>query len=122
MRESSNAHLRARKLRREMSRPERILWSALRGRDEGRPAFRRQHPTGPYVLDFYCARARLAVEVDGAWHGFGDKPERDARRDGYLAAQGILVVRISARGVLEDPTAVANGLMELAARRLREQR
>ncbi|WP_366852839.1 DUF559 domain-containing protein [Phenylobacterium sp.] len=65
MRATSNAHGRVRQLRRRMSLPEVILWTALRGREPGRPVFRRQHPIGPYVLDFYCAKARLCVEVDG---------------------------------------------------------
>ena len=117
MRATSNAHARARRLRRQMSLPECILWTALRGREPGRPVFRRQHPVGPYVLDFYCAPARLAVEVDGAWHGFGDQPARDARRDAYLRHQGIRVVRIPASEILEDATLIADGLVRIAAGR-----
>ena len=54
----------ARKLRRKMTLPEVILWHWLRQRPQGLK-FRRQHPTGPYVLDFFCSDARLAIEVDG---------------------------------------------------------
>jgi very-short-patch-repair endonuclease len=43
--------------------------------------FRRQHPIGPYVLYFYCAKAKLAVEIDGASHDMGDRPHHDLRRD-----------------------------------------
>ena len=64
----------ARRLRRALSAPEARLWSRLRERAPGRPVFRRQHPIGPYVLDFYCAKARLAVEIDGASHDMGDRP------------------------------------------------
>jgi very-short-patch-repair endonuclease len=42
------------------------------------PVFRRQHPIGRYVLDFYCAGARLAVEIDGLSHDLGDRPQRDS--------------------------------------------
>ncbi|HXA40020.1 MAG TPA: DUF559 domain-containing protein [Phenylobacterium sp.] len=84
MRVASNAVKRARQLRRRMSLPEVMLWKALRGREHGKPVFRRQYPTGPYVLDFFCAKARLCVEIDGGSHGFGDRPRADARRDGYL--------------------------------------
>jgi very-short-patch-repair endonuclease len=61
----------------------------LRERAPGKPVFRRQHPIGPYVLDFYCATARLAIEIDGASHEFGDRPERDERRHVWLKQHGI---------------------------------
>jgi very-short-patch-repair endonuclease len=58
--------------------------------------FRRQHPIGPYVLDFYCSKARLAIEIDGISHDMGDRPQRDKRRDAWLEAHGVRVVRIAA--------------------------
>jgi Protein of unknown function (DUF559) len=64
MRAPNKAFSRARKLRREMTLPEIVLWQALgKGRLAGL-RFRRQNPIGPYILDFYCPSARLAVEVD----------------------------------------------------------
>jgi len=60
------------------------------------PVFRRQHPIGPYVLDFYCAKTRLAIEIDGMSHDIGDRPELDARRYAWLKAQGVTVIRIPA--------------------------
>ena len=87
----------ARKLRRNLSAPEAMLWSRLRARAPGRPSFRRQHPIGPYVLDFYCAKARLAVEIDGMSHDVEDRPQRDQRRDAWLAAHGVTVMRIAGR-------------------------
>src|SRR5690242_17849902 len=57
---------RARAMRKAMSGAEVILWTRLRGRRADRPTFRRQHPFGPFILDFYCPSARLDVEVDGA--------------------------------------------------------
>lgn len=62
---TSDAVYRARHLRRAMTKPERLLWCALRGNRTGFH-FRRQHAAGPYVLDFYCDRIGLCVEVDGA--------------------------------------------------------
>jgi very-short-patch-repair endonuclease len=100
-----------------MTLPETVLWTALRGRGDGKPAFRRQHPAGPYVLDFYCAKARLAVEVDGAWHRFGDQPRRDLRRDAFLREHGIRVVRCNASDVLADGSMIADALIKLAERR-----
>ena len=93
---------RARGLRRSMTPPETALWSSLRSRQPGRPAFRRQHPVGPYILDFYCAKARLAVEVDGFVHETASHPEHDIRRTAWLGSQGIDVMRIPAAEVFRD--------------------
>ncbi|PVE59653.1 hypothetical protein DC429_04460 [Arthrobacter sp. TPD3018] len=95
----------ARALRRSMTVPEVALWTALRSRPGGLK-FRRQHPAGPFVLDFYCAAAMLAVEVDGEAHDRGDRPARDQWRDAMLAAHGIETLRIPARAVLADLEAV----------------
>ena len=67
-----------------MTPPELALWMRLRRRAPGPPVFRRQHPFGPYVLDFYCAKAKLAVEADGQSHLMGDRPARDVRREAFL--------------------------------------
>ena len=76
MRGTSKATVaKARALRRVMSPPEARLWQVLRTRPEGLK-FRRQHPVGPFVLDFYCADARLGIEVDGEVHGMGDNPRK----------------------------------------------
>ena len=92
----------ARQLRSGMSRPEVVLWQAIRSRKVNGLRFRRQHPLGPYVLDFYCPEFRLCVEVDGASHSLGDHPLRDDIRDARLAAQGIRTLRLSAELVLHD--------------------
>ena len=81
-----------------MTPPELRLWSALRRRPEGLK-FRRQHPFGPYVLDFFCDASKLAVEIDGEAHGRGDGPARDARRDAFLRRQGLSVLRVTAEEV-----------------------
>ena len=89
----------ARRLRRGMSPPESRLWTALRrgGLDGWR--FRRQHPFGRCVLDFYCPALRLAVEVDGSDHTSDDRSERDAARDRWLSIQGVRTLRIPAHEV-----------------------
>lgn len=93
---------RAKTLRRTMSLPEVLLWKAIKGGAVDRLHFRKQHPIGPYVLDFYCDAAKLAVEVDGASHDAGDRPERDERRDAWLAAKGIVTLRLPASLILRD--------------------
>ena len=92
---------RARVLRRDMSLPEVILWQELRKRPDGL-RFRRQHPAGPFVLDFYCAEGRLCIEIDGEAHNRGDQPAFDVRRDAVLADHGIATLRIAARDVLAN--------------------
>jgi very-short-patch-repair endonuclease len=116
MRAPEPAVARARSLRQRMTLPEVLLWRALRGRDSD-VVFRRQFPLGPYVLDFYCPAARLAVEVDGAAHEMGDHPERDARRDRWCKEQGIDTLRIAAAAVLAEPDAVAEHVRSIAAAR-----
>lgn len=105
---------RARSFRARMSLPEVLLWQQLRNQDEVK--FRRQHPLGPYVLDFYCAKAKVCVEIDGIAHGMGDRTERDAARDAWLGQQGIEVIRIPASAVLNDPSGAAEALIRYCAR------
>ena len=76
---------KARRQRSSMSLPERLLWGALRKERTGL-RFRRQHPAGPYVLDFYCDSIKLCVEVDDQSHDF--RTAHDAARDSWLARKG----------------------------------
>ena len=107
---------RAKKLRRTLTPPEARLWVALRQRP-GDLKFRRQHPVGPFVLDFYCAERRLAIEVDGGAHDFGDNPARDIRRDAWLAGCGIRVLRIAAEEVRINLDGVVETILAAAAER-----
>jgi very-short-patch-repair endonuclease len=77
--------------------------------------FRRQHPVGPYVLDFYCPKARLAIELDGISHDMGDRPERDIQSDAWLKSHGITVVRITARDVSCEMDEAADAVVRMAA-------
>ena len=104
----------ARPLRRALSPPEARLWVRLRQRAPGLPTFRRQHPIGPYVLDFYCAKARLAIEIDGMSHDIGGRPERDPRRDAWLAARGVTVMRIAAGDVMRALDETVDGIVRMA--------
>ncbi len=84
-----------------MTPPELTLWQALRSRQAGGFRFRRQHPIGPWIVDFYCANPKLAVEVDGWSHNMGELG-RDQRRDDDLARRGVRVVRFSVAEVMQD--------------------
>jgi very-short-patch-repair endonuclease len=100
-----------------MSFPEVMIWQALR-RQPGGLKFRRQHPSGPYILDFFCSDARLAIEIDGEAHSLGDRPQRDGARDAWLHSAEIDTLRIAAVEVLKDADTVVRGIVAQAAARL----
>jgi very-short-patch-repair endonuclease len=104
---------RARRLRLNATDAERKLWFVLSRRQIEGAKFRRQHPLGPYILDFYCEKARLAVEADGGQH----TEERDRERTAYLSGQGVTVLRFWNHQILQETEAVA----ELIARELRQR-
>ncbi|MFT4074276.1 MAG: DUF559 domain-containing protein [Asticcacaulis sp.] len=95
----------ARKLRKTMTEPERLLWARLKSRARG-VVFKRQQAIGPYVLDFFCYQAQLAIEVDGNTHDY----ERDAVRDDYFRRLGIETYRVPAADVYRNADAVADGI------------
>jgi len=111
---------KARKLRRSMSPPEALLWSQLRGSKLGFKV-RRQHPIGPYVADFYVRDAGLVIEIDGSPHDFGDRPERDERRDRYLAERGYRVLHLVAAEVMKNLDGALKYIAEQAASPLHHQ-
>ena len=108
---------RAKRLRRTLSLPEVLLWQALKAA-RGGLHWRKQHGADDYVLDFFCARANLAIEVDGFSHDTGDRPQRDAAREAWLAERRIDTFRIPAREVPADPVQVAESVVALAIDRL----
>ena len=112
---TDKAYKTARRLRRELTLPEKLLWVRLKGRGLH---LRKQHPIGAYVLDFYWPRERLAIEVDSFAHDTGNRPQRDEARTEWLKAKGIEVLRIPARDVLADPDAVADSLLRLCDARV----
>ncbi|WP_397420856.1 endonuclease domain-containing protein [Phenylobacterium sp.] len=114
MRSSILTSKRAKSLRRNLTEPEIMLWVRLRRRSPDYPVFRNQHPLGPYILDFYCPKAKLAVEIDGAGHFEKAQIEHDERRDAWLNRQGVTVFRVTASAVFEDAGNVADGVRRMA--------
>jgi methionyl-tRNA synthetase len=100
----------ARKLRQSQTDAESLIWLLLRDRRVGGAKFRRQHPIDPYVLDFYCHEARLAVELDGGQHG--DTRAKDERRTAYLKDKGIDVLRFWDNEALKETEAVLEKIWE----------
>ncbi|HKW07789.1 MAG TPA: endonuclease domain-containing protein [Candidatus Dormibacteraeota bacterium] len=113
---SASRTITSRRLRRSMGRTEVRLWAGLKARQVDGWKFRRQHPIGPYFVDFYCPAARLIVEVDGPAHDDDNHGDRDRLRDVWLDRQGYRVVRIPVRDIDEDMTEVLERIfMELSA-------
>jgi very-short-patch-repair endonuclease len=105
----NNLHVlrqRRRALRAALTPAEARLWTYLQGGDLRGRKFRRQHSVGPYIVDFCCAREKLAIELDGAAHDNDAANHRDEARTAYLERLGIRVLRIENRTVFEDPDAV----------------
>jgi very-short-patch-repair endonuclease len=98
---------RARKLRRQMSLPEVLLWNELKANKVGF-SFRRQTALGPWVADFYCHEALLVVEIDGSFHYNQNEYDRD--RDQWMIDRAVDVMRIDAKFVLESPARVAGAV------------
>ena len=90
----------ANSLKRNLTRAEKVLWNHLRNRKLDGKKFRRQHPIGPYIVDFYCHSHSLVIEVDGIIHEKEDIPSYDENRTQHLRSLGLSVVRVSNEEVL----------------------
>jgi len=103
----------SRALRKNMTDAEMRLWLVMRTRRlEGFP-FSRQKITGPYIVDFYCHRARLVIEVDGGQHYASEGQRADRVRDEYLKSTGLTVLRFSARDVLNNTEGVVESILHM---------
>lgn len=100
----------AREMRREPTEPERRLWQKLRRKLLDGYKFRRQHPIGRFIVDFYCHQARLIIEVDGDSHAFQE--EYDAVRTAWLEAQGLRVIRFDNQTVMKNLDGVLQFILE----------
>lgn len=109
---------RAREFRRQPTAAEAKLWQSLRNRQLGGLKFRRQHLISPFILDFYCPAAALAVEIDGGIHA--RTADYDQARTAFLAAAEIHVLRFSNHQVESDLQAVLTAILSTAQARLTE--
>ncbi len=101
-RSSVAMQLRARELRRAMTPAEKKLWQHIRDNQLG-AQFRKQHAVGPYIVDFFCAKAKLVIEVDGDAHADSKQAEYDAERTQWLNEQKqYCVIRFWNSQILHD--------------------
>ena len=110
---------RAREMRHPQTAAETTLWHALRNRQTGFK-FRRQHPIERFIIDFYCAEAKLLIEVDGETHCQPDQEEYDKARTEYLEELGYKVIRFSNNDVRYNIGAVANEILQTIKIRIAE--
>ncbi|MBI3599936.1 MAG: DUF559 domain-containing protein [Nitrospinae bacterium] len=89
-------------LRKQMTDAERLLWSKIRGKQLKGLQFYRQRIIGNYIVDFYCPKATVTVELDGGQHYTDEGMIKDKNRDEYMTAQGLKVLRFSDREVFEN--------------------
>ena len=105
----------ARRNRKNQTRAETLLWQSVRNRKFHRWKFRRQHPISGFVLDFYCAETRVAVELDGVHHTFEDQKRYDENRTAILAEYGIRVLRIPNSDVLDNKEKVLQRIADFTS-------
>ena len=101
----------SRNLRNNLTKAEQCLWSRLRSKQLGY-TFYRQKPVGDYIVDFYCPKARLVVEVDGSNHFKDENHANDRIRDDYMRSLGITTLRFTNAQVLENINSVVETITE----------
>jgi len=106
--------IRARQLRRSMTRAETLLWRYLKAHRLARLGFRRQAPMGNYVADFVAHSCKLVVEVDGESHDFEERLRKDEARDQWFASRGYRVLRFANDDVLKNLEGVALAILQAA--------
>jgi very-short-patch-repair endonuclease len=102
----------SRQLRSNMTDAEKLLWTRLRAKQLKSRQFYRQRIIGNYIVDFYCPKANLIVELDGGQHYTEEGIMKDSNRDNYMREQGFTILRFSDRDVLKNLNGVIEGIYE----------
>ncbi|WP_136615093.1 endonuclease domain-containing protein [Bradyrhizobium sacchari] len=105
---------RAKRLRREMTRAETLLWRHLKADRLAGLAFRRRTPMGHYIADFVAHSCKLIVELHGESHDFEDRIRRDEQRDQWFASRGYHVLRFTNDDVMKNLEGVVLSILEAA--------
>jgi very-short-patch-repair endonuclease len=92
----------SRELRKNLTQEESLLWSKVREKQLDNLLFYRQKPIGGYIVDFYCPKAKLVIEIDGSRHFTAQAKEYDKVRDEFLRNMGLTVLRFTNSNVLTD--------------------
>jgi len=100
----------AKRLRKTSTDAERVLWRSLQGRQLDGLKFRRQHPIGPYVVDFACLERSVVVEIDGGQHAEEAQEAKDGVRDKWLQDEGFRALRFWNHEVLSNTEGVVEAI------------
>lgn len=110
---TENIQAKAKELRKQMTPAEKLLWTKLNNKQVLGLKFRRQHPIDIFIVDFYCHKAKLVIEIDGEYHKDKSVSEYDKGRTSELEQYGLTVVRFTNKEVLNDVGLVINQINEL---------
>ncbi|HEY9168518.1 MAG TPA: endonuclease domain-containing protein [Lutibacter sp.] len=99
-------------MRNNLTEAEKLLWEQLESNKFHNLKFRRQHPILNYVVDFYCHKLKLVIEIDGGYHENKEQIEKDRERTENLIFNELTVIRYTNSQVKEDITAVLTGIEE----------
>ncbi len=103
---------RSRQLRKNMTDAEMILWSKIKMKQLNGYQFLRQKPIGGYIIDFFCMKAKLVIEIDGGQHFLEDIVDYDKHRDKYLKSLGLTVLRFTNNDIQENIEGVMDIILE----------
>jgi len=109
------ASSRARELRTKPTLAEQKMWALLRDRRLAEYKFRRQQPVGPYILDFYGEKLRLAVELDGSGHMQTAQKDHDLMRDRFIRSEGVRVLRFWNNDVMKQTDSVLQRIIDASS-------
>ena len=93
---------KAEELRKRMTEAETVLWEALRNNNLSGLKFRRQHPIARFIVDFYCHKYKLVIELDGSIHNLREVAENDRNREEELKDFGLNILRFTNEQVIND--------------------
>lgn len=97
-----SSFLKAQALRKNETETEKILWERLRNNQLKGYKFRRQHPIGLFIVDFYCHRLKLILEIDGEYHNLPEQIKKDSERTQILESSGLQLIRFTNKEVHEN--------------------
>lgn len=104
-----------RRLRKTQTETEKLLWACLRRKRLNGLKFRRQHPLGRYIADFYCPEVLLAIELDGTVHNLKDQKEYDELREEMIEVHRVRVLRIRDQEIEKDIEGVLRKILDLTS-------
>jgi very-short-patch-repair endonuclease len=114
----AEARTHAKVMRKNLTKAEAVIWSKIKGKNLNGHHFRRQHPIGPFIVDFACVEGMVVLEIDGGTHMTSEGIAKDARRTAFLEGEGWHVVRVWNNQVYDNRDGVLRALGEIVTARV----